>query len=84
MPKLSNSESKYETKDEMGELEGLSERLQSDLRRNIRVIGSFPILSDSWCGMAETLVRIANVSAAEAKLPKVSDSSTLWECEEGE
>jgi len=55
MPKLSPTECKYETKDDMGELEGLSERLQSDLRRNIRVIGNFPILSDNWCGMAETL-----------------------------
>ena len=66
----------------MGELEGLSERLQSDLRRNIRVIGNFPILSDSWCGMAETLTRIAKVSEAEAKLPKANDDATLWECEE--
>ena len=74
----------YATKSDVDSLGDLSDKLAADLRRHIRCIASFPILSDSWCDMADTLGRIATVSEAEAKLPKESDAATLWETEEGE
>ncbi|GMI47387.1 hypothetical protein TrCOL_g3648 [Triparma columacea] len=67
---------------EADSLEYLGEKLKMDLRRNIRCIGNFPVLSDRWCDMADTLGRVATVSEAEAKLPKESEGATLWETEE--
>ncbi|GMI00144.1 hypothetical protein TrST_g4289 [Triparma strigata] len=74
--------SDYSTKNDLDSLEGLSSKLAADLRRHIRCIANFPVLSDSWCDMADTLGRIATVSDAEAKLPKESENATLWETEE--
>eukprot|EP00638_Chattonella_subsalsa_P001083 CAMPEP_0117753926 /NCGR_PEP_ID=MMETSP0947-20121206/12530_1 /TAXON_ID=44440 /ORGANISM="Chattonella subsalsa, Strain CCMP2191" /LENGTH=291 /DNA_ID=CAMNT_0005572929 /DNA_START=239 /DNA_END=1114 /DNA_ORIENTATION=- len=60
----------------------ISKTLSNDLRTHIRALGNFPILSDSWCSMADTFGRIANISEMEAKLPKDREDATLWECEE--
>ena len=81
---MSSRSQEYASKSDVDSLSELSDKLAADLRRHIRCIASFPILSDSWCDMADTLGRIATVSEAEAKLPKESDTATLWETEEGE
>ena len=51
----------YASSKDTDSLEPLSEKLKMDLRRHIRCIGSFPILSDKWCDMADTLGRVATV-----------------------
>ena len=45
---------KYCAREDIDELENLSDRLASDLRKNIRALGSHPIYSPAWCDMAET------------------------------
>lgn len=72
----------YISKKDTDSIEMLSEKLRADLRTHIRGISNFPILSDHWCKMADTLWRVATVSEAEAKLPKDSEGATLWETEE--
>jgi len=72
----------YASKKDIDSLEELSEKLKSDLRRHIRCIGNFPVLSDRWCDMADTLGRVAVVSEAEANLPREAEGATLWETEE--
>lgn len=73
---------KYSSKEETDELEALSDRLASDLRRSIRQLGSHPLLSEAWMEMAEICGRIANVSDMESKLSASKDDATLWETEE--
>ena len=38
---------RYETKDDVDDIEALSKKLSSDLRRHIRRMGSYPVLSVS-------------------------------------
>lgn len=73
---------RYSAKDEVDELENLSEKLTADLRKHIRSMGSFPILSDQWCEMADVLSRVAHISEMESKLPQPKKGATLWETEE--
>eukprot|EP00753_Platysulcus_tardus_P006063 PLAT13960.1.p2 GENE.PLAT13960.1~~PLAT13960.1.p2 ORF type:complete len:304 (-),score=161.81 PLAT13960.1:134-1024(-) len=77
-----SSADRYEAKSEVDGLEALSKKLVSDLRKHIRSLGAFPVMSERWCLMAESLSRIANVSSMEKALPKASEDATLWECEE--
>lgn len=74
--------SSYEAKSDIDDIEALSKKLTADLRRHIRQLGSFPMLSDAWCEMADHLGRIANITEMEQKLPKETAEATLWECEE--
>lgn len=78
---MSKSE-RYGAKQEVDELEVLSEKLAVDLRKNIRQLESFPILSDPWLEMAETFGRVAAIADMESKLSATKDDSTLWETEE--
>ena len=64
------------------DLEDLSNRLSSDLRRNIRQLGSYPLFSRGWLSMAEICGRIASVSDRESLLSSSKDDGTLWETEE--
>lgn len=73
---------KYSSKEDVDELEGLSERLAIDLRRNIRALGSHPIYSDAWCEMATTCGRIAKISDMESSVAASKSDATLWETEE--
>eukprot|EP00640_Fibrocapsa_japonica_P003611 CAMPEP_0113935416 /NCGR_PEP_ID=MMETSP1339-20121228/2567_1 /TAXON_ID=94617 /ORGANISM="Fibrocapsa japonica" /LENGTH=304 /DNA_ID=CAMNT_0000937563 /DNA_START=183 /DNA_END=1097 /DNA_ORIENTATION=+ /assembly_acc=CAM_ASM_000762 len=73
---------RYMSKCDDDDIFALSKTLSNDLRTAIRALGSFPVLSDSWNGMADTFGRIANISDMESKLPKDSENATLWECEE--
>ena len=69
---------------DLHDLDSLSDKLKADLRRHIRALGSFPVLSEAWCEMAETMHRVAVISDAEALLPRDTPEATLWETEEGE
>jgi hypothetical protein len=53
---------RYSSKEDKDELGNLANRLALDLRKHIRSLGSFPILSDPWVEMADVLGRIANIS----------------------
>lgn len=75
-------QSKYSSKKSDGDLEELSEKLASDLRFHIRTLNHCPLLSDSWCNMADVLGRVASVSDVESKLAAGKDDATLWETEE--
>ena len=80
--KQTSKESKYSSKEDVDELEHLAEKLAIDLRKNIKQLGSYPILSKEWLEMADTFGRIANVSDMESKLAGAKDDKTLWETEE--
>jgi len=73
---------RYSAKSDEDDIMSISKSLSNDLRNHIRNLGNFPILSDSWCSMADTFGRVANISEMEAKLPKDREDATLWECEE--
>lgn len=73
---------KYSAKDDNDELGSLATKLATDLRKHIRGLGSFPILSSQWLEMAEIFGRIASISDMESKLPSPKDDATLWETEE--
>mmetsp|Transcript_2818 Transcript_2818/g.2810 ORF Transcript_2818/g.2810 Transcript_2818/m.2810 type:complete len:308 (-) Transcript_2818:59-982(-) len=75
-------QSKYSSKKTDGDLEELSEKLANDLRFHIRTLSHCPLLSDSWCDMADVLGRVASVSDVESKLAAGKDDATLWETEE--
>jgi hypothetical protein len=77
-----HKESKYSSKEESDELEVLAERLAIDLRKNIKKLGSYPILSKEWLEMADTFGRLANISDMESKLAGAKEDKTLWETEE--
>eukprot|EP01038_Epipyxis_sp_PR26KG_P007382 gene7382-10056_t len=79
---MSKKTDKYSTKDESDELELISERLAADLRRSIRQLENYPILSDPWFEMADVFGRIASISDMESKLPSAKNEGTLWETEE--
>ena len=81
MAKYSKSD-KYSSKEDADELGNLANKLALDLRKHIRGLGSFPILSPHWIEMADVLGRIANISDMESKLPSAKDDATLWETEE--
>ncbi len=67
----------------MDEFEELTDRLAADLRRNIKQLESFPILSDPWFDIADIFGRIANISDMESKLSQgKGEDKTLWETEE--
>jgi len=73
---------RYETKSSGDGIEDLSKKLTNDLRRHIRGMGAYQILSDEWKKMADNLGRIANISEMEKKLPRENEDATLWETEE--
>lgn len=73
--------SAYSSKSDGDSIEDLSARLTADLRKNIRALGPYPVLSEKWAEMSRSLARIANISQMERDLPKKEDA-TLWECEE--
>lgn len=73
---------RYESKSEADGIESLSKKLTTDLRKHIRSLGPYPVMSDKWRTMADSLARIANISDMERKLPKDKEEATLWECEE--
>ena len=64
------------------DLEDLSNRLTSDLRKNIRQLASYPLFSRGWLSMADICGRIATVSDKESSLASSKDDGTLWETEE--
>lgn len=72
---------KYSSKEEMNGMESLSERLAQDLRRHIRQINNYPLLSEAWLEMADTFGRIATISDMESSLAG-SKEGTIWETEE--
>lgn len=53
---------KYAKKGESDSIENLSDKLSLDLRKSIKGLGSFTILSDSWCEMSDVFGRIAQIS----------------------
>jgi len=74
---------KYSAKEEPEDaMELLNDKLASDLRRSIRQLENFPILSDPWFEMADIFGRLATVSDMESKLPCTKTDATLWETEE--
>jgi len=73
---------RYEKKSSGDGIEDLSKKLTQDLRRHIRGMGAYAILSPEWCKMADNLGRIANISEMEKKLPRENEDATLWETEE--
>lgn len=73
---------KYSSKEDADEIESLTERLTADLRKHIRQVSYYPILSQEWLEMAETFGRIANISDMESKLAAGKEDKTLWETEE--
>lgn len=72
----------YSASADVDELEALANKLAEDLREKIVTLDSPNVLSKEWCDMADTVGRIASISEMEARLPKKSQSVTLWECEE--
>eukprot|EP00953_Heterococcus_sp_UTEX-ZZ885_P013175 7531-Heterococcus_DN1.PRE.1 len=73
---------RYESKNDTDDLEQMSIKLSADLRKNIRALASYPVLSDNWCGMADILGRIAAITEMESKLPRANAQQTLWEGDE--
>ena len=63
-------------------LDELSRKLADDLRFHIRKLGSVPLFSEEWFGMADVFGRIATVSDVESKLAEGKEDKTLWETEE--
>lgn len=64
-------------------IENLSDKLAQDLRRHIRQIGNFPVLSPQWLDMAETFGRMATISDMESTLAaSKGGEGTLWETDE--
>mmetsp|Transcript_24859 Transcript_24859/g.55841 ORF Transcript_24859/g.55841 Transcript_24859/m.55841 type:complete len:158 (+) Transcript_24859:131-604(+) len=59
---------RYTSKTEIDEFDGLAEKLAADLRRNVRQLENYPILSDPWFEMAETFGRMATISDMESTL----------------
>lgn len=72
----------YESKSDVDSIEELSKKLTADLRKHIRALGPYPVLTDKWNAMATSLGRIASISEMERNLPKDKAEATLWECEE--
>jgi hypothetical protein len=74
---------KYSSKQTADNFEILADKLTADLRRSIRQLENYPILSDSWLEMTETFGRVANIADMESKLSSAkNEDSTLWETEE--
>ena len=74
--------SQYAAKETSDDLGTLSDKLASDLRRSIRQLGSFPVLSEYWNQTADTFGRVATISDMESKLSASKTGATLWETEE--
>lgn len=80
---MSHKSVKYGSKEDVDEMDSLSERLGQDLRKHIRLLSNAPVLSDAWLETAEIFGRIANISDMESKISESkSANSTLWETEE--
>ena len=87
---------RYSKKAETDNIDALSEKLTLDLRKSIKSLGWYPVLSDSWCNMSDIFGRVAQISdmvrqvlydlnsplLQEAKLAQPKDGGTLWETEE--
>lgn len=65
-----------------GALDDLNARLAADLRKSVRKMGNFPILSTAWIEMVDSLTRMATVTEMEGNLPQSKKEATLWETEE--
>ena len=64
-------------------METLSQRLATDLRRQIKRLGTPAVLSVEWFDVVEALQHIANIAVMEEKLPrKQGENATLWERED--
>jgi len=72
----------YTTKSDLDEFGTISDKLAADLRRSIRHLDNYPILSDPWIDMAEVFGRVAHISEVESALPSAKKDATLWETEE--
>jgi len=79
---MSSKADKYGAKQSIDEIEEISTRLAADLRKHIRGLGIFDMLSDRWCEMAEVCGRIAAISDVESSLSASKSDGTLWETEE--
>jgi len=73
---------KYSAKESVDDIEEMSTRLAEDLRKHIRGLANYPLLSAPWCEMAEVCGRIANISDMESTLSDSKSDGTLWETEE--
>ena len=77
------STTKYNSKSsDLADLENLSERLKADLRRHIRNLAIFPVLSAGWLEVSDTVSRVAGIASTESTLPRLSADATIWETEE--
>lgn len=79
---MSFKQDKYSSKGDVDEFDLIAEKLAGDLRKSVRQLENFPILSDPWFEMADVFGRIANISDMESKLPQTKKDATLWETEE--
>lgn len=61
-------------------METLSQRLASDLRRQIKRLGTPSLLTAEWFEVVEALQHITNIAVMEQRLPqKHGEDATLWE-----
>eukprot|EP01033_Poteriospumella_lacustris_P009517 gene9517-6820_t len=72
----------YAAKSDMDDLDTIGDKLAQDLRKSIRTLDHYPILSDPWIEMAEIFGRVAHISTVESSLPSSKQDATLWETEE--
>lgn len=79
---MSEKGTSYASKHEVDDFESITEKLAQDLRKSIRLLENFPLLSDPWFEMTETFGRIATISEMEANLPGDKRDGTLWETDE--
>eukprot|EP00239_Pterosperma_sp_CCMP1384_P002268 CAMPEP_0197846372 /NCGR_PEP_ID=MMETSP1438-20131217/3124_1 /TAXON_ID=1461541 /ORGANISM="Pterosperma sp., Strain CCMP1384" /LENGTH=324 /DNA_ID=CAMNT_0043457995 /DNA_START=430 /DNA_END=1404 /DNA_ORIENTATION=- len=65
-------------------IDGLEKKLSVDLRKHIRKLQVYPVFTQEWFIMVETLQHITNVAIAEQKLPPKdsTDGGTLWDRDE--
>ena len=77
-----SKQDRYTSKDKSGEIEEMSNRLASELRSKIRLLGNHAIFSDAWLSMADICGRIASISDVELSLSASKSEGTLWETEE--
>jgi len=72
----------YTAKSDLDEFDSIGDKLAADLRRSIRHLDNYPVLSDPWIDMAEVFGRVAHISEVESALPSTKKDATLWETEE--
>jgi hypothetical protein len=77
-----DKQEKYSSKEKSDALDDLAAKLATDLRKNIRSLGTYPIMTAPWIAMADIFSRMANISEMESNLADSKNNSTLWETEE--